>query len=60
VTACLTRNGVGKVEASTTSPLPLLGGIAAWATDRKIALPDLQVTRPTLEGIYLQLTQEPR
>jgi ABC-2 type transport system ATP-binding protein len=31
VAACLTGLPGGKVEASTTSPLPLLGAMAAWA-----------------------------
>jgi len=49
-----------KVEAHVTSPLPLLGGLAAWAKARNVDLPDLQVLRPTLEDIYLQLTRESR
>jgi ABC-2 type transport system ATP-binding protein len=49
-----------KVEARVTSPLPLLGGLAAWAKARNVDLPDLQVLRPTLEDIYLQLTRESR
>jgi ABC-2 type transport system ATP-binding protein len=60
VTACLTGRPGDKVEASTTSPLPLLGDMAAWAKARKVDLPDLQVIRPTLEEIYLQLTKESR
>jgi ABC-2 type transport system ATP-binding protein len=50
----------GKVKAHVTSPLPLLGGLADWATARNLDLPDLQVLRPTLEDIYLQLTRESR
>jgi ABC-2 type transport system ATP-binding protein len=50
----------GKVEARVPSPLPLLGGLAAWATARNLDLPDLQVLRPTLEDMYLQLTRECR
>jgi ABC-2 type transport system ATP-binding protein len=60
VAACLTGLPGGKVEASTTSPLPLLGVMAAWAEARTVDLPDLQVIRPTLEEIYLQLTEESR
>jgi ABC-2 type transport system ATP-binding protein len=52
--------GSGKVEAQATSPLPLLGDLAAWAKARSVDLPDLQVLRPTLEDIYLQLTRESR
>src|SRR5262249_8580318 len=50
----------GTVEARATSPLPLLGALAAWAQARHVDLPDLQVIRPALEDIYLQLTREPR
>jgi ABC-2 type transport system ATP-binding protein len=48
------------VEVQVTSPLPLLGTLAAWAQARNVDLPDLQVSRPTLEDVYLQLTREPR
>ena len=50
----------GTVEARATSPLPLLGALAAWAQARHVDLPDLQVIRPALEDIYLQLTREAR
>jgi ABC-2 type transport system ATP-binding protein len=49
-----------KVEVHTTSPLPMLGTLSAWAQTRNVDLPDLQVSRPTLEDIYLQLTGESR
>jgi ABC-2 type transport system ATP-binding protein len=58
VAGCLTGHDGDKIEASTPSPLPVLGAMAAWAEERKINLPDLQVIRPTLEEIYLQLTKE--
>jgi ABC-2 type transport system ATP-binding protein len=48
----------GKIEARAASPLPLLGTLAAWAQARDVDLPDLQVSRPTLEDVYLQLTEE--
>jgi ABC-2 type transport system ATP-binding protein len=60
VTACMTGTHGDKVEASATSTLPLLGALAAWADARHVDLPDLQVIRPTLEEIYLQLTKESR
>jgi ABC-2 type transport system ATP-binding protein len=61
VAAAITGSpGSGKVEAQATSPLPLLGALAAWAKARSVDLPDLQVLRPTLEDIYLQLTRESR
>ncbi|MGO8863775.1 MAG: ABC transporter ATP-binding protein [Acidimicrobiales bacterium] len=48
----------GVVEASAASPLPVLGALAAWAAERGLDLPDLQVSRPTLEEVYLALTEE--
>jgi ABC-2 type transport system ATP-binding protein len=60
VAACTTSTGGGQVEAETTSPLPLLGALAGWAQARTVDLPDLQVHRPTLEDIYLQLTRGSR
>jgi len=57
VAACVTSTAGGRVEAATSRPLPLLGALAAWAGARAIDLPDLQVHRPTLEDIYLQLTR---
>ncbi len=60
VAACVTRSTGGQVEADTRSPLPLLGALAGWAQDRGVDLPDLEVRRPTLENVYLQLTRELR
>jgi ABC-2 type transport system ATP-binding protein len=57
--AAVVTGGPGdKVEARVTSPLPLLGDLAAWAKARNVDLPGLQVLRPTLEDVYLQLTRE--
>jgi len=56
--AVVTGSPGDKVEARVTSSLPLLGGLAAWAKARNVDLPDLQVLRPTLEDVYLQLTRE--
>jgi ABC-2 type transport system ATP-binding protein len=58
--ACVTSTPGGQVEADTKSPLPLLGAPAAWAKTRGVDLPDLQVHRPSLEDVYLQLTRESR
>ena len=60
VAAVVTVSAGGKVEARATSPLPLLGALAAWAKARGADLPDLQVMRPTLEDVYLQLTEGSR
>ena len=60
VAAAVTGSTGDKVEAHATSPLPMLAALAAWAQARGADLPDLQVLRPTLEDIYLQLTRESR
>jgi ABC-2 type transport system ATP-binding protein len=60
VADCLTGRAGGRVQAETASPLPLLGSLAGWAHAHGVDLPDLQVHRPTLEDIYLQLTRESR
>ena len=44
----------GSLEAHAHDPLPLLGVLAAWATARDLQLPDLAVSRPTLEDVYLR------
>jgi len=60
VTASVVGTADGRVEAQARSPLPLVGALAEWAKARAIDLPDLQVHRPTLEDVYLQLTRGPR
>lgn len=50
----------GQLAARTRSPLRLVGELAGWARARGIDLPDLEVRRPALEDIYLQLTGESR
>jgi ABC-2 type transport system ATP-binding protein len=60
VAAAVTSSSGTKVQAQATSPLPLLGALASWAAARNADLADLQVYRPTLEDVYLQLTRESR
>ena len=45
----------GRVNHRTTEPLPDLRVLSAWATDTGIDLPDIEVRRPTLEEVYLEL-----
>jgi ABC-2 type transport system ATP-binding protein len=54
VVAC----GDRRVEAKASSALSLVGDLAAWAKEHQIDISDLEVTRPTLEDIYLELTEE--
>ncbi|MGH2977673.1 MAG: ABC transporter ATP-binding protein [Gaiellaceae bacterium] len=49
----------GQVTLTTDTPLVHVGALAEWALARGIDLPDLDVRRPTLEQVYLELTKEP-
>ena len=44
---------------TTDTPLVHVRALADWALGRGIDLPDLDVRRPTLEQVYLELTKEP-
>jgi ABC-2 type transport system ATP-binding protein len=47
----------GLVELRTDSPVPTLKALTLWAEARGFELADLQVTRPSLEDVYLELTE---
>jgi ABC-2 type transport system ATP-binding protein len=47
----------GRVTLTSDEPLRHVGALANWALGRGIDLPDLDVRRPTLEDVYLQLTR---
>jgi ABC-2 type transport system ATP-binding protein len=47
----------GEVKLSTSTPLELLNELTGWALRRGVDLDGLEVTRPTLEDIYLELTE---
>ena len=49
--------GDGRVTLTTDTPLAHVGALNQWALARGIDLPDLDVRRPTLEDVYLQLTR---
>jgi len=49
----------GRVTLTTETPLAHVGALAEWAVARGIDLPDLDVRRPTLEDVYLELTEDP-
>jgi len=55
-TALAARPG-GKVETRSSSPLMLVGELAEWARAHHTDLPDLEVSRPSLEDVYLELTE---
>ncbi len=47
----------GEISLNTTSPVGLLNELTGWALARDVELEGLEVTRPTLEDIYLELTE---
>ncbi|TMK84577.1 MAG: ABC transporter ATP-binding protein [Actinobacteria bacterium] len=46
----------GRVELRTTDPTRTLYELTRWAVERGVVLEGLDVTRPTLEDVYLELT----
>jgi ABC-2 type transport system ATP-binding protein len=49
----------GHVRLRTATPTRDLAPVLAWAAERDVELQGLTVTRPTLEDVYLELTEEP-
>ena len=49
--------GDGEVIVETNTPLVHVRALADWAMARGLELPDLNVRRPTLEDVYLELTK---
>jgi ABC-2 type transport system ATP-binding protein len=47
----------GAVHLDSTRPLADLGLLESWASERGFDLPDIEVKHPTLEDIYLELTE---
>src|SRR5262249_59050428 len=52
------RVDAGAVSMSADDPVPFLRDLTVWASDRGVALPDLQVRRPSLRGRHLALTRQ--
>jgi ABC-2 type transport system ATP-binding protein len=52
------RIDAGAVSLSADDPVPVLRELTNWATERGVGLPALQVRRPTLEDVYLELTDQ--
>jgi ABC-2 type transport system ATP-binding protein len=44
------------VSLSAEDPIPVLHELTNWATERGVGLPGLLVRRPSLEDVYLELT----
>jgi ABC-2 type transport system ATP-binding protein len=51
------RIDAGAVSLTAEDPIPLLRELTNWASDRGVGLPGLTVGAPTLEDIYLELTE---
>ncbi|MGZ8621214.1 MAG: ABC transporter ATP-binding protein [Solirubrobacterales bacterium] len=51
-------NGQGQVTLSTSTPVKTLNRLTGWALERGVELEGLEVARPSLEDIYLELTLE--
>ena len=52
------RDSDGALRLPSTSVTADLHALSGWALERGIELDDLEVSRPTLEDVYLQLTSE--
>jgi len=50
----------GRVVLESRRPLADVKALADWALERGLDLPDLDVRRPSLEDVYLELTEAPR
>lgn len=48
----------GLISIHTGTPTAALAVLAPWAQAHHIELPDLSVTRPSLEDVYLELTEQ--
>jgi ABC-2 type transport system ATP-binding protein len=47
-----------RVHIAASKPLETLEALRGWAEARTVDLPDLEVRRPSLEDVYLQITHE--
>ncbi|HEX7277701.1 MAG TPA: ABC transporter ATP-binding protein [Acidimicrobiales bacterium] len=56
--ATITIEG-GSVLVTAPDPTQAVNTVTGWALARGLTLPDLTVTRPRLEDVYLELTKEP-
>jgi len=48
--------GNGEVSLQADDPVPVLHELTTWALERRIPLAGLEVRRPSLEDVYLELT----
>ena len=48
-----------EVSVETTTPVKTLNELTGWALERGVELEQLEVRRPSLEDVYLELTEPP-
>ncbi len=58
VAAAAAANGGRTVSLDTSTPVATLNELTGWALQRGFDLENLEVTRPSLEDVYLSLTSE--
>lgn len=54
----VTHTGGGRIEIATGVPTADLAAVTAWAVAHGVELPDLAVTRSTLEDVFLRLGEQ--
>jgi ABC-2 type transport system ATP-binding protein len=54
----LTVASVGLLTIRTTEPTSVLSRLCDWALERGLELQGLEVAHPSLEDVYLQLTED--
>jgi ABC-2 type transport system ATP-binding protein len=60
LTAAVTKDHHRHVALHTHAPTDTLGMLVDWARENHVELTDIEVHRPTLEEVYLKLTEAPR
>ena len=53
------NGGAATIEIATGEPVAALNALTGWALERGVDLHGLEVSRPSLEDVYLELTEEP-
>ena len=54
----LVASSNGAVTIRTTKPVSVLSSLCGWALARGLELPGLEVVHPSLEDVYLELTED--
>jgi ABC-2 type transport system ATP-binding protein len=47
----------GRIEVTTDDPVRTLHELTGWALEQRMSLDELEVTRPSLEDVYLEITR---